>query len=64
MGAFCTGMSGKGTTWELRWVVSVQGLPIYKELTQDSPVLLIHYETDSDDFIFLSPGLSLVWFWG
>lgn len=54
-GAFCTGTAGKGTScWELHWVVSVQGLPIYKELTQDPSVLLIYYETDSDYFIFLS----------
>jgi len=45
--------------WELHWMFFVQVLPIYK----DPPVLLIHYETDSDDFICLSPGLSFIWLW-
>lgn len=49
----------KASCWELHWVVSVQGLPVYKELTQDPPVL-IHHETDSDKFIFLSHDLNLL----
>lgn len=34
----------KASFWKLCWVISVQGLPVYKGLTQDPPVLLIHHE--------------------
>lgn len=37
----------------------MQGLPIYKELTQDPPCP-IHHETDNDEFIFLSRDLNFL----
>lgn len=35
----------KASCWKLHWVISVQGLPFYKGLTQDPPVLLTPHET-------------------
>lgn len=62
---FSCGTAGKGTScWESYCVVSVKWLSIYKKLNQGSPVFQICYKTDSDDLIFLPPGLSLVWILG